>query len=464
MKHILKTTLSSLAIGVLSSSVAIPAFAKEAPPAPATPRNFKLPKVSNYTLSNGVKVTLVPYGRVPKATVRAVVDVGNINDGDMTWISDLTAAMMEEGAGGKSAAELAVGVSEMGGSLNIGVGLNQTFAVMDVLADSAPDAVSMLADVLQRPNLPESEFKRVRDGLIRNVSVGKSRPQSIADSKFAEALYPDHPYGRSFPEDGALETYTLNDVSAFHAANFGGARTHIYVVGKFDADKVKSAIKEQFGSWDAGPQPLDLPSNLNEQRQLILIDRPGAPQSTLRLGKRVPVMDGSVELDAMNTLLGGYFSSRITRNIREDKGYSYSPGSSFRTRFGARNWQQNADVSAESTGPSIKEILKEIDLMRSEPPSEKEVDGIKNYMNGIFVIQLASRGGVANQLARVNLHGLGTDYLENYVGKVQGLTAADFTAAAKKHLNPDDMTLVVVGPIDDVRAQLEPLKDRFAAE
>ena len=464
MRHFAKTTLTSLSAVLLLSTVSVPALAKELPPEPATPKAFSLPKIDSYSLSNGVKVTMVPYGRVPKTNIRAVVNVGNINDGDETWISDLTAAMMEEGAGGKSAADLAVAASEMGGNLNIGVGLNQTFATMDVLSESAPDAIGILADVLQRPNLPESEFDRIKSGLVRNISVGKSRPQSMADSKFSEILYPDHPYGRSYPADGQMEAYSLDQVREFHADNFGGARTHIYVVGQFDADAVKSAIQAKFGGWAEGPADIDLPSAVNEGRQLVLIDRPGAPQSTIRLGKRVPALDETVELEAMNTLLGGYFSSRITRNIREDKGYTYSPNASLRTRLGARNWQQNADVSSESTGPALSEILKEIDLMRSEEPSAEEVQGIKNYLNGIFIIRLASRGGVANQIARADLHGLGAEYLESYVGRVQKLTAADFTEAAQEHLNPDEMTLVVVGPLDQVRPQLEELKGRFAEE
>ncbi len=462
MRHFIKYSVSALSVALLCAGA--PAIAKEAPPEPATPRNFTLPKMDTYTLDNGVKVTLVPYGRVPKATVRAVVNAGNLNDGDQVWISDLTASMMEEGAGGLSASDMAVKASEMGGNLNIGVGLNQTFAVMDVLSESAPDAVGMLADVLQRPNLPEGEFDRVKSGMVRDLSVGLSRPQSMADAKFAELLYPDHPYGRFYPEEEALKGYTLEDVKAYHASNFGGARTHIYVVGQFDAGAVKNAIKSQFGDWAEGPGTLVLPANDGAAPKMVLIDREGAPQSTLRLGKRVPPVDGTVELDAMNTLLGGYFSSRITQNIREDKGYTYSPNASFRNRLGARNWQQNADVTSESTGPALTEILNEIDRMRTEEPSADEVQGIKNYMNGIFVIRLASRGGVANPLATANLHGLGAKYLENYVGKVQALTGADFQDAASEYLNPEEMTLVVVGPLDQVRPQIEAIKDRLPPE
>lgn len=451
--------LGTTFLGVLALNAAPMALAQDEfpaePPAGSEPRDFTLPDAETYTLrASGVQVTLVPYGRVPKATIRAVVRAGNLNDGDKTWIADLTAAMMEEGAGGKSASELALEAATMGGDLNIGVGLDRTFAVMDVLAERAPDAMKLIADVIQRPNFPESELDRRRADLVRNVSIARTQAQAQASEAFAAILYPDHPYGDTLPDDGQLESYTMEAVKAFHAENFGGKRTHIYVVGQFDRRAVKRAIKSAFGKWESGPEPLVMPPEMNESPDVVLIDRPGAPQSTIRLGKRVPPLDGSVDLEAANTLLGGYFSSRITRNIREDKGYTYSPFSQVATRYKAANWQQNADVTSEATGPALGEILKEIRTLQAEAPGAAELEGIKNYMNGLFVIRLASRGGVANQLAFVDLHELGDDYLSSYVSKITALTGEDLVTAARDHLDIDAMSLAVVGPIDMVRDQL----------
>ena len=458
------TMISRLRVAA-AAIVCVTAFApamaqdREQPPAGGEPQSFALPEIQSYSLRNGVNVTLVPFGRVPKTTIRAVVRAGNINDGDQTWIADLTADMMKEGAGGKSSAELAQIAASMGGDLNIGVGLDRTFATMDVLSDSASDALALLADVLQRPNLPESELQRIKDDLLRNVSIARTQAQPQANEAFLAALYPNHPYGDTLPEEGQIESYSIEDVKKFHAANFGGKRTHIYVVGNFDRRKTKRAIKKAFGKWAEGEAPLSLPSPANETPTVALIDRPGAPQSTIRLGKRVPPIGRSLDLIAADTLLGGYFSSRITRNIREDKGYTYSPRSLMNNRFKATNWQQNADITSEATGPALAEIFKEIRLLQNEAPSADELQGIKNYMNGIFVLRLASRGGMANQLSFVDFHGLGTEYLEGYVDVVQGLSSEDLQTAAKMHLSIDEMSLVVVGPLDSVRGQLEVLPD-----
>ncbi len=453
-------TLAAAVLVGLSPFAPAMAQEREAPPAGSEPRGFNLPEIETYALGNGVKVSLVPFGRVPKAFVLSTVQVGNLNDGDTPWISDLTADMLSEGAGGKSASELALAAALMGGDLNVGVGLDQTTVSMDVLSDSVSDAVALIADVLQRPDFPEAEFARVQQNLLRNISISKTQPGAMAQRAFTQMIYPDHPYARAnSPEESDFAAITLDDAKAFHAANFGAQRTHIYVVGQFDRKAVKKAINSAFRKWSKGAAPLTLTPAMPGDSQVVLVDRPGAVQSTIRLGKRVPPISQSLDLEAADTILGGYFSSRITRNIREDKGYTYSPNSAVSSELNAAYWRQNADITSEATGPAIAEIVKEVRGLQAAPPSDKELTGIKNYMNGIFVIQLASRGGVANQLAFVNLHKLGVGYLANYVATVEALTPASVQAAANEHLKVDEMSLAVVGDLASVRSQLEALPD-----
>lgn len=454
---------ANLAVALLAGAViAAPAAAqeKEAPPAGGEPRGFELPKVESYSLRNGMKVTLVPFGRVPKAFVLGAVQVGNLHDGDDPWISDLTADMMAEGAGGKTASEIALEAAMMGGDLNVGVGLDQTTVSMDVLSESVPDAVGLIADVLQRPNFPEEEFERIQQNRLRNISIGATQPGTLAQDAFTKSIYPNHPYSTAvLPDAEAFAALTLDDAKAFHAANFGAKRTHLFIVGQFDRRQVRRAINNSFRRWDGGPDPLDLTPEMPESPEVKLIDRPGAVQSTIRLGKRVPPVDETLDLEGADTILGGYFSSRITRNIREDKGYTYSPNSAISIEKDAAYWRQNADITSEATGPALAEIVKEIRGLQDAPPPDDEMRGIKNYMNGIYVIQLASRFGVANRLSFVNLHGLGTEYLENYVATVETLTPQSVQDAAKTHLAIDEMSLTVVGDLASVRPQLEALPD-----
>jgi Predicted Zn-dependent peptidases len=448
-------TAASAFAALAAGSVPAGASAKEAPPVPAAPRPFALPEMTAYTLPNGMHVTLIPHGNVPKVTVLASVWTGNIDDGENVWLADMTSELMQKGAGGRDASALAEAAAAMGGGISLSTGLNQTNATMDVLSESAPEAVVLVADLLRRPDFAPGELDKVRADLLRNLTVAKSTPGSIADEAFASLMYPGHPYGRVFPTAEQLSGYSLDQVKGFHAANFGAARTHVYVVGQFDQAAVRTAIEKAFSDWKAGAPATSMPAPADTAGKVVLIDRPGAPQSTLVVGKRITKDGDKVDFKAASTLLGGYFSSRITRNIREDKGYTYSPHAVNSQRVDGAYWAEEADVTAEATGPSITEIYKEIRRIQDEAPTSAEVQGIKNYMNGTFVIGLSSRGGMAGSLANLDLLGLGARFMSDYVGKVSALTAADLQTAARRELAPDKMSVVVVGPQEIVRSQLE---------
>lgn len=455
MKITKTLALGATAMAILTAAVPLAAQDREAPPAASEARPFTLPTVTRYELPNGMQVTLVPYGKTPQVSIVAAVRTGNIDEGDNVWLADMAGDMMQKGSGGRTAAQIAEAAANMGGGLSLGVGADVVTAGTGVLAEFAPQAVQLMADLLIRPDFPASELEKVRADRLRNLSVARSTPDGMAGEAFDGALYPGHTYGKTYPTNEQLAGYTLDQVKAFHAANFGAQRTHIYVVGQFDEAAMRAAIEKSFGGWKKGPVANRLDSPDVDAPGVILIDRPGAPQSTLRIGQRVAAQNGDLRFVAANTLLGGYFSSRITRNIREDKGYTYSPGSGVAQRVHGANWTQFADVTAEATGPSITEILKEVRRMQTEAPSAKEVQGIKNYMNGTFVIGLASRGGVANQLVNLDLLGLGPQFLNTYVDKVSALTPEDLRAATAQHLPIENLTYVVVGPLDSVRPQLE---------
>jgi predicted Zn-dependent peptidase len=194
------------------------------------------------------------------------------------------------------------------------------------------------------------------------------------------------------------------------------------------------------------------------RRAIYLLDRPGAVQSTLYIG--LPMSDATapdyLAVSVMNSLLGGSFGSRITSNIREQKGYTYSPVSTVISRLGAGSWTQMADVTTNVTGASIKEILYEIDRLRTEPPTEAELRGIQNYIAGTFVLRNSARQGIASQLAFLDLYGLSEDYLRNYVQRVYALTPADIQRMARTYIDPSKLAIVVVGDRAQVTEQLKP--------
>ena len=451
--------MRTLALTLALLSTILHAQEKQKPPAPGTPRNFAIPEVRRFDLPNGLKVRFVPYGEVPKATIRLVAQTGNVDESENEiWLADVTGAMLQQGTTSRSAPQIAREVAMMGGALDVSVGMNQTTIGTDVFSESADEAIALVADIARNPLFPEADLTRIKADLLRDLSIRRSQPGPIAAEKFSQVLFGNHPYGRMFPAEAALQGYTLEQVRSFHARNFGAARSFLYVIGRFDASAVEQAIRQNLGQWPAGSPPSKPQVTPVSARSLHLIDRPGAVQSTLYIG--LPVIDAThadyLALTVMNALLGGSFGSRITANIREQKGYTYSPTSAVTSRLGGASWAEMADVTTNVTGASIQEILKEIERLRGEAPTAEELRGIQNYLAGTFVLRNSSRPGIAAQLAFIDLYGLSESYVRNYVQNVYALTPAEIQRLARTYIDPAKLAIVVVGDREKVAEQLKP--------
>lgn len=436
---------------------------KQTPPEGGQPKDFTLPAKETGELENGMAYTLVPFGNIPKTQVSLVIKTGNIHEeAEQVWLSDLMADLMQEGTTNMKGQALREKVARMGGELYVSVGMHSMTIGGSVLAEHAQEFIGLIADVAMNPAWPESELERLKADMKRSLSIQSARPQSQAQEKFMEIMYPGHAYGRMFPTEAMIENYTLEDIKAFYQANVGAKRSHLYAVGMMNEGQLENAVQEAFNSWQAGPavsypeaKPASIPN-------FSLTDRSGAPQSTIMLG--LPVIDPQhpdyVKLMITNTLLGGSFGSRITSNIREDKGYTYSPRSTINTRRGSSLWYEVADVTTEHTGASLAEISKEINRLKNEAPSEEELKGIQNYQAGVFVLQNSSPSGIASQLAFLDIHDLPEDYLTKMVERIHAVTPEDVQQMTDQYLDYDNMSLVVVGDKVKIEEQLEEFENK----
>jgi len=435
---------------------------KEQPPKGGEPKNFKLPNKEVVILDNGLTLVMVPYGSIPKATIRISIKTGNIDeDENQVWLSDLLADLLEEGSTSKSSKQIADEMAGMGGNLNIGVGLHTSSISSSVLYEFAPDAILLMADVLKNPKFPSEELDRLKADIKRDLSVRLSRPRSQANRDFYAQLYPDHPYGRVYPTDEMIDSFTVEDIKQFYKEHFGALRTTIYVAGKFDRNAVKETVENAFSDWHEGA-----PSKYKVAKPVVsndvkIIDRPGAPQSTIYYGLPVigPSHEDYIALDITNSILGGSFASRITSNIREDKGYTYSPFSALDTKYKSGVWYESADVTTEHTGASLTEIQKEIEKLQNEPPSQEEMDGIINYESGIYVLQNSTPNGIIGQLIFLDTHDLDESFLTNKVASMHAITPEKVQEMTKKYIKPENMTLIVVGDREKIESQIpKPIK------
>lgn len=434
---------------------------RETPPAGGAPKPFNIPARETFTLKNGMKVSLVPYGSMPVAALSARMAFGNANEAaNEVWLADLMWSLAKEGAGARNGIQLAEEAARMGGQLSAGAGPDNSQASIQVLSEFAPDAVRLLADVLRRPTFPASELERLRADLQRRLTVELAQPGPLAEQAFAKALFGDHPYGRIYPTEANLKSYTLEQVRRFHQANMGARRTHLYVVGRYPAS-IRQAITAAFEDWAPGPEALRNPPKAQARHQFVLIDRPGAEQSTLRIGLPIaanPAHADYIPMVVADNLLGGSFGSRITANIREQKGYTYSPYSTVAARYRSSYWYENADVTTKVTADSIKEIYAEINRLRREPPPEEELQGIRSYTAGLFVLRNSSPNGIIGQLSFVDTQGLPDSFLNTYVQKVNAVTRADVQRLAETYLDPSKMAVVVVGDKAAIEESLKAYK------
>lgn len=457
-----KTLIAAICLLIGSASATITFAQKQTPPAGGTPKDFKLPEKKAKELPNGLRSSLVQYGAVPKADVQLIIKTGNVHEAaNEVWLADLTGLLMKEGTTTKSFKEISKKVAGMGGNIDVGTGMDNVTISGSVLSEFVPELVKVIADVVMNPAMPASEIDRLKADLKRQLTVQKSVPQSQATERFFQMVYKDHPYGRYFPTEEMINSYTVDKAKGFYEANFGAKRSVIYVVGKFDEATVNKAIEESFTAWKAGPEidfPPATPAHTNE---IAMIDRKDAPQSTVMIGlpTLIPKDKDYVALQVTNSLLGGSFGSRITSNIREDKGYTYSPFSTIQNRKGVSVWYEQADVTSEHTGESLREISKEIKRLQTEAPPKDELEGIQRYMAGTFVLQNSNPGGIISQLNFIDLHGLDDSYMTDRVKNIYAVTPEKVSQMTKDHFKYEDMTLVLVGDKKQLDKQIKMHKE-----
>lgn len=456
-----------LALTVFAVTACLPtatAYAqKQTPPAGGTPKDFKLPEKKNGQLQNGLKTTMVQYGVIPKVIVQLIVKTGNVHEGENeVWLADLTADLLKEGGTmSQDFKSISKKVAAMGGDINVGVGMDQTFITANVLSEFAPEVIKLVSDMIMNPKFPESEIGRLKDDLKRNLAVQKNVPQSQAQEKFLGTIYAGTAYGRFFPTEKMIDSYTPEMVRGYYDKNFGAKRTVVYVAGKFDEAATAKAIDDAFKGWKEGPEVSYPPVEQIKTNKVSIVDRPNAPQTTVMIGlpTLTPKSEDAVALQVTNALLGGSFSSRITTNLREDKGFTYSPFSTIQNNVGVSLWYERADVTSANTGESLQEIAKEINRLQKEKPSETELNGVKNYMAGIFVLQNSSPGGIIGQLNFLDLHDLNESYLTNRVQNIHAVTPDMVTKMAQDNFKYEDMTVVLVGDKKLLQKQMKAHED-----
>ena len=423
------------------------------PPALGPTPQLKLPVIQKRALSNGVPVWLVEAHEVPLVRVTLLLKSGATDDpAGKLGLASLTLAMLDEGAGGRSALEIADEVDFLGADLNASSGFDSSAVRLGVPVARLGPALALMADVVLKPTFPESELERLRQERLTDLLQARDDAASVAPMAFARLLFgPSHRYGTgAVGTTTTIKGFTTADLQAFHSTAFQPGDATLIVVGDVTAESVVPQIEKHFGSWRAGTAAgrhaaVSAPQQ-PAQRQITIVDMPGAAQSQIRIGW-VGVPRSTPDyfpLLALNTILGGSFTSRLNQNLREEHGYSYGAGSRFDMRLSAGPFFAAAGVQTDKTAEALREFFNELTAI-SKPVPADELTRAKNYLALGFPSSFETTGDFSAQIEQLVVYGLPDTYYADYVKNLQAVTVEAVTKAAATYIHPERSLVVVAG-------------------
>jgi zinc protease len=420
-------------------------------PKPGPPAALKLPAIQKRTLSNGLPVWIVELHKVPVAHVTLVVKAGAGADPRGKYgIANLTAEMLDEGAGSRGALQIADAVDFLGAALSTSSSSDASYVDLQVPVARLADALPIMADVALRPTFPQDELKRVREDLLTSIVEAEDDPETLVQFAFPRIVFgPQHRYGTmAFGTAATLKAFTVADLKAFHATHYVPSNSLLIVTGDITAATAVARLEPAFGTWKGAPvQIAAVPAAPQlTSRQIYIVDKPGATQSQIRIGW-VGVPRSTPDyfpLRVMNTILGEAFTSRLNQNLREAHGYAYGATSRFDMRGAAGPFYAAAGVQTDKTSESLTEFFKELEgIRKAVPPAE--VEKAKNYLALLMPRNFETTGSLANSLAQMFVFNLPADYYATYTQQVRAVTPADVQRVAEKYVQPDKFAVVVVG-------------------
>jgi len=435
-------------------------------PAPGPPPALRLPAIEKLQLTNGIPVFLVERHKVPIVQALVVFRGGvSADPQNRPGLANLTASLLDRGAGSRSALEISDVADYLGASLSAGAGWDATTVGVNVPSSRLEPALALLGDVILRPTFPAGEVERVRAELLTEILQWRDDPEEIASIAFARSVFPGHPYSHDVEGDVAsVRAVTREEIVRFHADRYVPGSAAIVVAGDATAGTLLPLLERTFGAWKPASGtnrgvPTIPPAKQIGNRRILLVDKPDAPQSQIVIGRVGPARSTPdfFPLVVTNTILGGSFTSRLNHNLRETKGYTYGASSQFDFRLSTGPFAASAAVQTDKTGASLTEFFKELEAIRAEVPAD-ELTRAKNYTARRFPSAFETSGQLAGRVRDQFVYGLPADYFNTYVARIEAVTAQDVQRVAREWIDPATMVVVVVGDRKKIEAEVRALR------
>lgn len=437
------------------------------PPKPGPPKDVQFPDYYDTTLAEGVNVLVIEDKKIPAVSVRIVFrDAGSFYDNGKPGLASLTAELLTKGTKNREATQIAEEIDFIGGSLNTGSDWDGSYISLSVLKKHLAKGIEVMADVLQNPVFDEEEITRVKEQRLSTILQGKDDAGNLSDKMFNKVVFGDYPY--SSPSEGTEESVaaiTKEDFEKFYGNRYGLDNMIIAFVGDISVEEAMSIINSYILPWgknrnEVTEDPWRFPE-IKSTKEVFVVNKPGAVQSNLRIGHIGLARNNPdyIAVTIMNTILGGYFGSRINYNLREKHGFTYGARSGFNPRLYPGDFSVDTDVRNDVTDTSISLIIEELQRIVTEEVTDEELETVKNYMTGVFPLQLETANAVASRVINLKLYNLPKDYYNRYISSINALTKQDILDAARKYIHPDKLYVVVSGDAAAIKDKLAKFGD-----
>jgi zinc protease len=427
-------------------------------PALAAERAVNWPKRVKARLSNGLEIVLVESHSIPRFHGQLYFRSGSAAVSHLApGLMDMTATMVRTGTAKRPSRQIEEDLRRLGSDLSSSAGQDHTAISFAGLSEFTEPLLGLVNELAREASFPEAEFERERRQKLEEVKLERTQPGFLAGERLRKVLFGEHPYAEVSPSESQVAAYRISDLQAIYRQSYTPENGLLLLVGDFDPSAMLKTVEKIFGNW-SGKKPATPAAAAPAKphgRRVYLVHVPGAVQTQILCGCHSITRKNPdwVKLGLTNSLYGGAFNSRLVMNIREAKGYTYSPRSGVNALQQYGYFSVSAAVRNEVVAASLTEIFYEIDKLRSLPVPKAELADAQNYLSGVFSMGLATQDGLLSQIAVVALNDLPDDYLETYREKVRALKPADIQFAAQEYLDSANMQIVVVGDRATIETQ-----------
>lgn len=429
-------------------------------PSPNKLTNLIFPEYFDSKLDNGIRLIVIENNKLPLVTARFVFFTGSIYDNGKAGLASLTADLITKGTSMMTAPEIYENIEYLGASITGGCDSDASYLNCFTLKKYFHSIMNIVCSLINDSIFPLSEVQDAKLFKINSLLSLSDQGEYLVNKLFREKIYSDTPYEYN-PEGikSTIEKITREDIKRFYKKYYKPNNLAIAMIGNITPEEALDIVNEKF-QYSTKNEIKYINSIEHPQIKkngVYIIDRKDAVQSDICLG-HISVRKNNpdyIKLTVLNTLLGGFFTSRINRNLREEKGYSYGARSSFNLKKIAGDFSVDTNVSNALTGKAIKEIIKEIDLIRNKKVSEEELGNVKNYICGSFPLQLETPNVIAAKILNLIIYEMDKNFYDSYIEKVMEITAEDILSTAQKYLNTEQLTIAIAGNPEEIIHSLE---------